>query len=119
MIKILLYLFLKILNHILNHKGGDNVVRYRIYTEDINRDTNIIPILNSYFEGYTIIPAFGMWQGVSEASIVIEYITDHEYLDLKVKQVCDTIKHKNKQQSILYTREDIKSVLISDDTWFN
>jgi len=115
MIKILLYLFLRI----LNHKGGDSVVRYRIYTEDINRDTNIIPILNSYFEGYTIIPAFGMWQGVSEASIVIEYITDHEYSDLKVRQVCDTIKHKNKQQSILYTREDIKSVLISDDTWFN
>ena len=96
------------------------MIKYRIYTEDINRN-DVLCLLNRYFQGYTILSASGVWLGVSEASIVIEYITESEnidYTDLKIQQVCNEIKILNKQQDILYTREDIVGVLISDDTYF-
>ena len=95
------------------------MIRYRLYTEDINRDTEIIPILDSHFEGYTIIPAFGVWQGIAEKSVVIEYITDNSYSDLKVRQVCERIKERNNQQAVLYTREEIETVLISDNIYLS
>src|ERR1700692_299579 len=44
---------------------------YRLYTEDIHRDW-IVELLNSRFNGFTLIPTIGGWKGATENSLIIE-----------------------------------------------
>lgn len=84
--------------------------RIRIYTEDKNTFA-ICQLLNRTFSSYTIFSAMGVWRGVSEESIVIEIIAPPTMGD-RVLAICEEIKAINKQESVLYTIEDIKSILV-------
>ena len=56
-------------------------------------------ILNAYFEGYSLLPAEGMWKGTPEKSVVLEIQTDEVG---KVKDLIAVLKDKLEQQAIGY-----------------
>lgn len=43
----------------------------RLYTEDTNREA-LLSLIDSHFDGYTIIPTIGAWRGQRESSLIIE-----------------------------------------------
>lgn len=68
----------------------------RIYTEDVNREC-IIGILDAALNGYTIIPAIGRYNGVSENSLVIEiFDLDHRSLIALASRIGEA----NSQESV-------------------
>ena len=70
---------------------------YRIYTEDKDKPA-VERILDSYFQGYTVTEADGVWQGTHEASLTI----DVETPDASAVQAATTaIKVHNNQQAVL------------------
>jgi hypothetical protein len=81
---------------------------FRIYTEDKNR-RKVKAILNNLFQGYTLIPSIGAWEGHNEKALVIE-------LDgvprAKVMQAAKEIKTANSQQAVLIQRIRAEGVLI-------
>lgn len=82
---------------------------YRIITEDINRG-EIVEIVKQYFDSFTLIPAFGYWQGILEGSLIIEIggpILGGEVFDL-----ADRIKQFNKQDIVLVQCVDCESELV-------
>lgn len=73
----------------------------RIYTEDVNRDA-IQRELDARFDGYTIIPTIGRWQGQNENSIVIELIGADP---VKVNDAAQAIKRINAQDAVLVVND--------------
>ncbi len=77
---------------------------YRIYTEDKNSYL-IEKLLERHgIDGATIYETTGLWQGKSEASIVIEII-GHDSQDVRARVFAlkDDIKRENNQESVLLT----------------
>lgn len=85
-------------------------VRYRIYTEDINRQT-ITDALDTHFSAYTLIPARGVWQGIPEESLVVEILGTAETA-AQVRAVAVAIRGYNKQDAVLVTRSPVESELV-------
>lgn len=87
--------------------------RYRIYTEEKNRE-EIEEIIACYYEGYTIFDSKGYWRGkdrvYSEKAICIEIITDGD--SAKILRLCSLIKEYNQQEAVLLTGESVESELI-------
>lgn len=54
-------------------------------------------ICNTFFEGYTLIPSQGYWQGKEEPSIIVQIETDNKN---KVYMLAKTLKSSLKQQAI-------------------
>jgi hypothetical protein len=73
----------------------------RLYTEDKNRE-GIIRVLDSHFEGYTVIPTLGRWRGVNEQSLCIELIGADT---ARVLVAAEQIKVMNSQESVLVTTD--------------
>lgn len=59
---------------------------------------NLPQIVAGYFEGATILPGVGLWQGKREESSTILLVTDDAPA---VQQLADQIMHTNAQDSIL------------------
>ena len=70
---------------------------HRILTQDINRP-GILTATNKYFNGYTIRPGIGYWEGQAEDSLTIEVITDNTP---DVMKLAKDIKSINKQDAVL------------------
>ena len=78
-------------------------ILYRIYTEDRQ---NLSEIVGRYFGGFTILAAYGVYEGINESSAVIEIIASRETLQTIVHLAGD-IKHRNAQSSVLVTWQNV------------
>lgn len=83
---------------------------YRILTEDKNRD-GIVDIIKEHFDGFTLIPAIGYWQGVKENSLIIEISVTPRPDNYRIYVIVDQIKILNSQQAVLVQKIDSKSQL--------
>jgi hypothetical protein len=89
-------------------EGFNMAISYRIYTEDKNRQA-IKNIVSEKFDGFTLYPCLGYWQGAEEASIVIEIITTCPAMkddEDKVLRVANKIKLVNEQQAVYITKSN-------------
>ena len=88
------------------------LIKYNIYTEDINRK-GILDLLNNAYviKGYNLQELTGYWQGKTEKSLKIEIISDITFFDT-VSGLAYDIKILNRQEAILLTQENIKSYLL-------
>lgn len=85
---------------------------YRIYTEDINRDS-IIRLCSDTFESFTVLHGTGVWNGNHENSLVVEVIGHYSpTLQLDICLVARGIKELNNQQAILVTKSKIDGELV-------
>ena len=77
----------------------DNLKR-RYSIEDLK------PILNRYFEGYSITKTFGVYNGSQELSCIVETLqnTEDSYC---LEKLADEIKIALNQESVLVTVEEI------------
>ncbi len=73
---------------------------FRIFTEDLNRNT-IIDIISAQFSGFAIIPVIGFWKGEQEDGLIIEIALSGKNDAAKVRQVCREIKVLNNQDAVL------------------
>lgn len=78
---------------------------FRIYTENRNFNRTIRPILETYFDGFTVLRGVGNWKGTAENSVVIEIYTANARF---IRRVADLIKKANAQDGILITETDCK-----------
>lgn len=83
---------------------------YRIFTEDINRNT-IENIVNSFFDGYTLVNSTGYWKGEKEKSLAIEIIGEKEDIQ-KIHSIARNIKIQNQQECVLVQEIPVNSVFI-------
>jgi hypothetical protein len=84
---------------------------YRIYTADINRD-EIESILQSFVDGYTLIPASGAWKGIPEKSLVIELCVSKHYAPI-VKHIAQRICQLNKQEAVMVQWFKTSEILVT------
>ncbi len=83
---------------------------YRIYTEDVNRQT-IEDLAAQEFTSYTIIEAAGVWRGTKERSVIIEVIgTSSDKAG--VYAVAKQIRGYNNQDAVLVTQAPIIAELV-------
>lgn len=83
---------------------------YRIYTEDINRET-ITDLVASKFDSYTFVSGRGVWQSNGEDCIIVEIIGEQwDFPD--VRGIAAKIRDYNKQDSVLITRMPVESELV-------
>lgn len=77
--------------------------RYRIYTEDINREF-VCRLADECFPGgCTITHGTGLWRGTRENSLIVEIIGDD--LWEAVQRFADIVRIHNSQQVVLATVE--------------
>lgn len=82
---------------------------YQIFTEDTGRE-NITRILDRDFQGYTLIPANGRWQGIPEPSLIAEIETTDASA---VKRDAELIRKANRQQAVLVEEIPSHSELVT------
>lgn len=89
------------------------MILHRLYMEDKNQ-AEILAMLRTYFDAYTLLSAQGIWKGTVENTLVIEIISDEApaIADMKLRAIAEMIKQVNKQDCILYTRQAVESELI-------
>jgi len=78
------------------------VITYRIYTE---RKPNVGEIVSQYFDGFTLIPTEGYWKGKREESVIVEVIASGP-MRQKVREMAETLKEINGQESVLVVESD-------------
>jgi hypothetical protein len=78
---------------------------FRIYTENKNYEKVIKPILESFYDGFTVFKGEGNWKRQTEKSLLIEIYTDNISF---IKEVSSQIKTRNNQESILIIETDCK-----------
>lgn len=88
-------------------------LQFRLYTEalDINRIINYATVKG--LKNFTCIDATGKYNGVSEETLIIEYITpiDNPFIIDRTrrifKDISDRIKKFNNQECVLLTEQPI------------
>lgn len=71
---------------------------YRIFTEDKQR-LAIAQIVGRFFDGFTLIPAEGYWQGEQEQSLIIEIDTTGSTCPVnRINAIASEINELNNQQ---------------------
>jgi len=84
--------------------------RFKIYTENKNT-RELIELVKSELEAATIYFATGIWQGSTEESMVIEYITsevDAEIMRRRLRRLMEKIKIMNRQEAVMLTIENVQ-----------
>jgi hypothetical protein len=76
---------------------------FRIYTEEKNYDTVILPLLTTAFDGFSVYRGEGFWKSVSEKSLLIEVYTANKTL---IRALAEKIRYANKQESVLITETE-------------
>jgi len=71
---------------------------FKIYTENKNYETVIRPLLEGYFDGFSVYRGEGNWQGKREKSLLIEVFTDNMAL---IHGIARRIKTANQQNAVL------------------
>lgn len=67
-------------------------------TKEVEIDS-LKAVLNTFFDGYSLISSVGSWKGVEEKSVVVEIATDEVS---RVSELITTLKSKLQQESIGY-----------------
>lgn len=83
---------------------------YRIYTEDINRET-ITDLVLEAFSSFTLLTGTGFYVNVTEPTLVVEIVA-HANQYANVKGIASKIRDYNKQESVLVTKSTIESELV-------
>lgn len=88
---------------------------YRLYTENKNVE-GIKEIINAYFSGYTLIEGVGIWNGISEKSLIVEVVnfTGKSNLEAEFKLIAGAIKKLNCQDAVLLTVQEIESKFVEE-----
>jgi len=84
--------------------------RFKIYTENKNT-RKLIELVKSELEAATVYFATGIWQGATEESMIIEYITgevDAEIMRQRLRKLMEKIKIMNKQECVMLTVENVQ-----------
>jgi hypothetical protein len=92
-------------------KNGHNMAEktvYRIYTEDVNRET-VIDLVATKFGSFNLSTAKGYWNGVAEESLIVEVITDDGET---IRGIAAKIRDYNKQDAVLVTSHVVNFELI-------
>jgi hypothetical protein len=84
---------------------------YRIYTECLNEDRELIEAVSGWFDAFTIFHGTGYWQGKPKASTVVEIVSDKPEL---VKNVAGGIRRRLKQRAVLVVEIGTESYLVTD-----
>ncbi len=84
-----------------NHKT-EQVVVYRIYTEDTDVRSELHDLVDKYFDGYTIFTGVGVFRGKREQGLVIEIVDEYLVKGLVLRLAAE-IKKLGKQESVLVT----------------
>lgn len=79
-------------------------ITFRVYTES---KPNLPSIVARYFSGATLIPAIGLWQGVEEASTIIEILGSGADVATVVHLAGD-IGFINSQVSVLVAYDNVR-----------
>jgi len=86
------------------------MIAYRIYTEDVNR-AQILELADSYFQGYSVLIATGVWRGKHEPSLILELLA-FENDKHAVTCLAQDIKALNKQESVLVSQNVVQELFI-------
>ena len=82
------------------------MVRYCIYTENVNRDL-IDKILIENLESFSIQDQIGVWKGTKEKSLRIEILGS--YQDDNIFYIARLIKALNSQENVLVTCDRLEN----------
>ena len=70
---------------------------FQIFTEDRNRN-KLLKIFSEHLQNYTLLFGDGMWRGVSEPCIVVQFTgVPHAVAE----QIAESIRQINSQDSVL------------------
>lgn len=79
----------------------------RLYTEDTNREA-LLALIDSHYDGYTVIPTIGAWRGQREQSLIIELF---ETTRLEAITLARSICLLNDQETVaVVTGDDVQYV---------
>jgi hypothetical protein len=95
-------------------KNGHNMAEktvYRIYTEDVNRET-VIDLVATKFGNFNVSTAKGYWSGVAEDSLIVEVITASASARETIKGIATKIRDYNRQETVLITSHVVNFELI-------
>ena len=82
---------------------------YRLYTENKNLETVLLPIFKKCFDCFTLVKASGYWQGINEGSIIFEVISeDSAANDKRLQEISARICRENKQECCLITKQAVE-----------
>jgi hypothetical protein len=84
---------------------------YRIYTEDKDEQAVRKTLAAYQIEAYTVIHGQGVREGRSEASIIIEVLSDWSIIN-KIQFVCQQLKCALAPQAVLFTVGRVEGRLI-------
>ena len=76
---------------------------YRILTEDKNKE-QVMEIVSSFFEGYTVFSALGVWKRQVEKSLIIEIDSQGLHDGKVVEEIARRIKELNSQEAVMIQR---------------
>jgi G:T-mismatch repair DNA endonuclease (very short patch repair protein) len=88
---------------------GNKMIRYRIYTEDVNGTADIV---KNYFHSFTMYRTAGCFKDHDENSLVIELLLDDIHWLNYIKRVCRDIKLSNHQEEVMLTWDEIEYEMI-------
>lgn len=78
---------------------SENMILYRIYTEDKNR-SEVIERVTRDFDGFTVMTGDGYWKGKVENCLILEIITSSDNHD-KILRIAEWIEVHNDQESVV------------------
>jgi hypothetical protein len=87
----------------------NETMRYRLYTESINRDR--LAELFADIEGYTVLSGVGVYKGKEERAVVYEVVSNTRGMLSVLQNIARIIREENKQETVLVTRESVESWL--------
>jgi len=76
---------------------------FRIYTEDINKETILKEAQKRFPLGFTVLTGIGCWTDAQEASLIIEIILESQARP-SIQRLATYIKSLNKQDAVLITQ---------------
>lgn len=89
-----------------------NLTMFRIYTEHKN-EPETTRTIGLFFEGFTRYENLGYWKETKENSLMFEVITKNTAeAREKLNTIAETLKRHNQQESVLITRQPIKTAFI-------
>ena len=88
-----------------NRKQGAKV---SVSSFDLFANDHIIPALDCY----TIIPAYGVWNGSAEQVFIVEVISDAPTMFILMEKIAKAYKCRFSQECVLITREAVGVELI-------
>ena len=84
---------------------------FRIYTEDVDRETILKEAVKRFPDGFTFISGQGCWAGIKEDCLVIEIIREEHALHT-IRRFAEDVKRLNKQEAVYLTATDLTTAAL-------